>query len=231
MARPLPPPPPHGEGRPSGMRGEPAWSFRAGRPLDRGARAGGTSTTARCAPAASRSRWRRRLSGGARPGPPCAPASDPLGAQRRRRGSMKAGRGAGSPSFNRAAAGSRLMGAHRMLPPMPHELRTRCRIPPASSLQQTHDPKYQAALESDVAELDLMIGNPAHQPARRGRSRSLRRASMLASRRRRARATHAWSKAKPDGLASAVCSRAHRTWLDNASHHGTPPLRVVAATR
>ena len=64
-------------------------------------------------------------------------------------------------SFNRAAARiEELMGAHRMLlANASHELRTplsRIRLG-IELLQQTHEPKYKAALERDVAELDLMI--------------------------------------------------------------------------
>ena len=64
-------------------------------------------------------------------------------------------------SFNRAAARiEELMGAHRMLlANASHELRTplsRIRLG-IELLQQTHDPKYKAALERDIAELDLLI--------------------------------------------------------------------------
>lgn len=139
-------------------------------------------------------------------------------------------------SFNRAAARiEELMGAHRMLlANASHELRTplsRIRLG-IELLQQTHEPKYKAALEHDVAELDLMIDE-----------------ILLTSRLGAVQKPQMEESIDLLGLAAEECSRYDDCWaegqtltvmgerrllarlirnlLDNAGHHGAPPVRVV----
>jgi signal transduction histidine kinase len=139
-------------------------------------------------------------------------------------------------SFNRAATRiEELMGAHRMLlANASHELRTplsRIRLG-IELLQQTHEPRYKAALEHDVAELDLMIDE-----------------ILLTSRLGAVQKPQMEESIDLLGLAAEECSRYDDCWaegqtltvmgerrllarlirnlLDNAGHHGAPPVRVV----
>ena len=139
-------------------------------------------------------------------------------------------------SFNRAAARiEELMGAHRMLlANASHELRTplsRIRLG-IDLLQQTHDPKYQAALESDVAELDLMI-DEILLTSRLGAVQKPQLEESIDLLALAAEEGARYDDCAVEGEALTVrgerrlLARLIRNLLDNASHHGMPPLRVV----
>jgi signal transduction histidine kinase len=139
-------------------------------------------------------------------------------------------------SFNRAAARiEELMGAHRLLlANASHELRTplsRIRLG-IDLLQQTHDAKYKAALERDVTELDLMIDEilltsrlgAVHKPQMEENIDLLALAAEECSR---------YDDCTAEGQALTVVgerrllARLIRNLLDNAGHHGAPPIRVL----
>jgi len=245
--RPLPPPPPRGEGGWAMGMGGPAWSFRL--PDDRWivVRAPGRHrhpaiglvlflggialVVALAAYPVVRGLTRRleRLQTGVD-----TLGSGNLAARVKVEGKDEVARLA--ESFNRAAARiEELMGAHRMLlANASHELRTplsRIRLG-IDLLQQTHDPKYQAALESDVAELDLMIDEilltsrlgAVQEPQLEESIDLLALAAEEGSR---------YDDCAVEGEALTVrgerrlLARLIRNLLDNASHHGLPPLRVA----
>jgi len=139
-------------------------------------------------------------------------------------------------SFNRAAARiEELMGAHRMLlANASHELRTplsRIRLG-IDLLQQTRDPKYQAALESDVAELDLMI-DEILLTSRLGAVQKPQLEENIDLLALAAEEGARYDDCVVEGEALTVrgerrlLARLIRNLLDNAGHHGMPPLRVV----
>jgi signal transduction histidine kinase len=245
--RPLPLPPPRGEGSWTYGAGGPAWSFRL--PDDRRivVRAPGRHrhpaiglvlflggialAVALAAYPVVRGLTRRleRLQAGVD-----TLGSGDLSARVSVEGRDEVARLAGS--FNRAAAQiEELMGAHRMLlANASHELRTplsRIRLG-IELLQQTHDPKYQAALERDVAELDLMID----EILLTSRLGAVQKPQMEESIDLLALAAE--ECARYDGCAlegealtvrgeRRLLARLIRNLLDNASHHGSPPIRVV----
>ncbi len=245
--RPLPPPPPHGEGGWAMGMGGPAWSFRL--PDDRWivVRAPGRHqhpaiglvlflggialAVALVAYPVVRGLTRRleRLQTGV----DTLGAGD-LSARVRVEGKDEVARLA--KSFNRAAARiEELMGAHRMLlANASHELRTplsRIRLG-IDLLQQTHDPKYQAALESDVAELDLMI-DEILLTSRLGAVQKPQLEEGIDLLALAAEEGARYDDCVVEGEALTVrgerrlLARLIRNLLDNASHHGMPPLRVV----
>jgi len=139
-------------------------------------------------------------------------------------------------SFNRAAARiEELMGAHRMLlANASHELRTplsRIRLG-IDLLQQTKDPKYQASLERDVAELDLMIDEML-LTSRLGAVQKPQMEECIDLLALAAEECARYEDCALEGEALTVkgerrlLARLIRNLLDNASHHGTPPIRVV----
>ena len=138
-------------------------------------------------------------------------------------------------SFNRAAARiEELMGAHRMLlANASHELRTplsRIRLG-IDLLHQTQDPKYQAALERDVAELDLMIDEML-LTSRLGAVQKPQMEECIDLLALAAEECARYEDCALEGEALTVrgerrlLARLIRNLLDNASHHGTPPIRV-----
>jgi signal transduction histidine kinase len=245
--RPLPPPPPRGEGGWAMGMGGPAWSFRL--PDDRWivVRAPGRHrhpaiglvlflggialVVALAAYPVVRGLTRRleRLQAGVD-----TLGSGDLSARVKVEGKDEVARLA--ESFNRAAARiEELMGAHRMLlANASHELRTplsRIRLG-IDLLQQTHDPKYQAALERDVAELDLMI-DEILLTSRLGAvqkpqlEESIDLLALAAEEGARYDDCVVEGEAVTVGGERRLLARLIRNLLDNASHHGMPPLRVA----
>jgi len=245
--RPLPPPPPRGEGGWAMGMGGPAWSFRL--PDDRwivvrapgGHRhpaiglvlfLGGIAlAVALVAYPVVRGLTRRleRLQAGVD-----TLGSGNLAARVSVEGKDEVARLA--ESFNRAAARiEELMGAHRMLlANASHELRTplsRIRLG-IDLLQQTHDPKYQAALGRDVAELDLMI-DEILLTSRLGAVQKPQLEESIDLLALAAEEGARYDDCTVEGEAVTVrgerrlLARLIRNLLDNASHHGMPPLRVV----
>jgi signal transduction histidine kinase len=115
-----------------------------------------------------------------------------------------------------------------------HELRTplsRIRLG-IDLLQQTHDPKYQAALESDVAELDLMI-DEILLTSRLGAVQKPQLEESIDLLALAAEEGARYDDCVVEGEALTVrgerrlLARLIRNLLDNAGHHGMPPLRVV----
>jgi signal transduction histidine kinase len=245
--RPMPPPPPRGEGGWAHNMGGPAWSFRL--PDDRWivVRAPGRHrhpaiglvlflggialAVALAAYPVVRGLTRRleRLQAGVD-----TLGSGNLAARVKVEGKDEVARLA--ESFNRAAARiEELMGAHRMLlANASHELRTplsRIRLG-IDLLQQTHDPKYQAALESDVAELDLMI-DEILLTSRLGAVQKPQLEESIDLLALAAEEGARYDDCVVEGEALTVrgerrlLARLIRNLLDNASHHGMPPLRVA----
>jgi signal transduction histidine kinase len=245
--RPLPPPPPRGEGGWAMGMGGPAWSFRL--PDNRWivVRAPGRHrhpaiglvlflggialVVALAAYPVVRGLTRRleRLQAGVD-----TLGSGNLSARVKVEGKDEVARLA--ESFNRAAARiEELMGAHRMLlANASHELRTplsRIRLG-IDLLQQTHDPKYQAALERDVAELDLMI-DEILLTSRLGAVQKPQLVESIDLLALAAEEGARYDDCAVEGEALTVkgerrlLARLIRNLLDNASHHGMPPLRVV----
>jgi signal transduction histidine kinase len=139
-------------------------------------------------------------------------------------------------SFNRAAARiEELMGAHRMLlANASHEFRTplsRIRLG-IDLLQQTHDPKYQAALERDVAELDLMI-DEILLTSRLGAVQKPQMEESIDLLALAAEECSRYDGCSCEGQALTVIgerrllARLIRNLLDNAGHHGVPPVNVT----
>jgi signal transduction histidine kinase len=138
-------------------------------------------------------------------------------------------------SFNRAAARiEELVAAHRMLlANASHELRTPLsRIRMGVELyQQDRDPKHKAALERDIAELDLLVdeillasrleANPALQ--------SPEQVDLLAL---AAEEAARYDDCSAEGVPVPVRGEARllrrliRNLLENAKRHGKPPVRV-----
>ena len=245
--RPLPPPPPRGEGEWAYGPGGPAWSFRL--PDDRWivVRApgrhrhpaiglvfflGGIALAVGLAAfpvVRGLTRRLERLQTGVD-----TLGSGDLSARVRVEGKDEVARLAGS--FNRAAARiEELMGAHRMLlANASHELRTplsRIRLG-IDLLQQTKDPKYQASLERDVAELDLMIDEML-LTSRLGAVQKPQMEECIDLLALAAEECARYEDCALEGEALTVkgerrlLARLIRNLLDNASHHGTPPIRVV----
>jgi signal transduction histidine kinase len=245
--RPLPPPPPRGEGGWAMGMGGPAWSFRL--PDDRWivVRAPGRHrhpaiglvlflggialVVALAAYPVVRGLTRRleRLQAGVD-----TLGAGNLAARVKVEGKDEVARLA--ESFNRAAARiEELMGAHRMLlANASHELRTplsRIRLG-IDLLQQTHDPKYQAALERDVAELDLMI-DEILLTSRLGAVQKPQLEESIDLLALAAEEGARYDDCVVEGEALTVrgerrlLARLIRNLLDNASHHGMPPLRVA----
>ncbi len=138
-------------------------------------------------------------------------------------------------SFNRAAVRiEELMGAHRMLlANASHELRTplsRIRLG-IELLQQTDDPKYKAALERDVAELDLMI-DEILLTSRLGAVQKPQMEESIDLLALAAEECARYDDCAAGGQALTVrgerrlLARLIRNLLDNASHHGAPPIAV-----
>ncbi len=245
--RPLPPPPPRGEGGWAYGMGGPAWSFRL--PDDRWivVRAPGRHrhpaiglvlflggialAVALAAYPVVRGLTRRleRLQAGV----DTLGAGD-LSARVSVEGKDEVARLA--ESFNRAAVRiEELMGAHRMLlANASHELRTplsRIRLG-IDLLQQTHDPKYKAALEHDIAELDLMI-DEILLTSRLGAVQKPQMEESIDLLGLAAEECSRYDDCTAEGEALTVrgerrlLARLIRNLLDNAGHHGTPPVRVV----
>jgi signal transduction histidine kinase len=245
--RPLPPPPPHGEGGWAYGAVGPAWSFRL--PDDRRivVRAPGRHrhpaiglvlflggialVVALAAYPVVRGLTRRleRLQVGVD-----TLGAGNLAARVRVEGKDEVARLA--ESFNRAAARiEELMGAHRMLlANASHELRTplsRIRLG-IDLLQQTHDPKYKAALEHDVAELDLMIDEML-LTSRLGAVQKPQMEESIDLLALAAEECSRYDHCTAEGQALTVVgerrllARLIRNLLDNAGHHGNPPVRVV----
>jgi signal transduction histidine kinase len=139
-------------------------------------------------------------------------------------------------SFNRAAARiEELMGAHRMLlANASHELRTplsRIRLG-IDLLQQTHDPKYKTALQGDIAELDLMIDEML-LTSRLGTVQKPQMEEDIDLLALAAEECARYDDSTAEGEALTVrgerrlLARLIRNLLDNASHHGAPPTRVM----
>jgi signal transduction histidine kinase len=139
-------------------------------------------------------------------------------------------------SFNRSAARiEELVGAHRMLlANASHELRTplsRIRLA-LELLQETKDEKYKAAIEQNIAELDAMIDEIllASRLEATQKPQMTENVDLLA--------LAAEEGARYDGCAvegEAVTVRGERRLLarlvrnliENAQRHGAPPLRVL----
>ena len=99
-------------------------------------------------------------------------------------------------------------------------------------LQQNADPKYKAALERDIAELDALIDEIllASRLDASQRSQHRSRSTCWRSRRRKARATTtAASRASrsPCSGDPRLLRRLIRNLLENAQRHGEPPMRVT----
>jgi signal transduction histidine kinase len=245
--RPLPPPPPRGEGEWAYGPGGPAWSFRL--PDDRWivVRApgrhrhpaiglvlflGGIALAVGLAAFPVVRGLTRRLER-LQSGVDTLGAGD-LSARVSVEGKDEVARLA--ESFNRAAARiEELMGAHRMLlANASHELRTplsRIRLG-IELLQQTKDPKYHAALAGDVAELDLMIDEML-LTSRLGAVQKPQMEEAIDLLALAAEECARYEDCALDGQAVTVrgerrlLARLIRNLLDNASHHGTPPVNVV----
>jgi signal transduction histidine kinase len=140
-------------------------------------------------------------------------------------------------SFNRSAARiEELMGAHRMLlANASHELRTplaRIRLG-IELLQQTQDPKVKAALERDIAELDMMIDEIllASRLGAVQKPQMVESVDLLAL---AAEECARYENCAAEGEAVTVSgerrllARLVRNLLDNASRYGAPPVRVAA---
>ena len=245
--RPLPPPPPRGEGEWAYGPGGPAWSFRL--PDDRWivVRApgrhrhpaiglvlllGGIALAVGLAAFPIVRGLTRRLER-LQSGVDTLGAGD-LSARVKVEGKDEVARLA--ESFNRAAVRiEELMGAHRMLlANASHELRTplsRIRLG-IELLQQTKDPKYHAALAGDVAELDLMIDEML-LTSRLGAVQKPQMEETIDLLALAAEECARYEDCALDGQAVTVrgerrlLARLIRNLLDNASHHGTPPVSVV----
>lgn len=139
-------------------------------------------------------------------------------------------------SFNRSAAQiEELMGAHRMLlANASHELRTplsRIRLG-IDLLQQSQDPKYKAAIERDIAELDLMID----EILLTSRLGAVQKPQMVESVDLLALAAEECARyedcaAEGEALTISgerrLLARLIRNLLDNAGRYGSPPVRVL----
>jgi signal transduction histidine kinase len=139
-------------------------------------------------------------------------------------------------SFNRAAARiEELMGAHRMLlANASHELRTplaRIRLG-IELLQQTQDAKVKAALERDIAELDLMI-DEILLASRLGAVQTPQMVESVDLLALAAEECARYEHCTAEGEALTVSgerrllARLIRNLLDNASRYGAPPVRVL----
>lgn len=139
-------------------------------------------------------------------------------------------------SFNRAASRiEELVGAHRMLlANASHELRTPLsRIRLAIELMgDTKDPKYKAAVERDIAELDAMIDEIllASRLEATQKPQAEENVDLLA--------LAAEEGARYDGCSvegepvtvrgeRRLLGRLIRNLIENATRHGAPPVRVV----
>jgi two-component system, OmpR family, sensor histidine kinase RstB len=139
-------------------------------------------------------------------------------------------------SFNRAAVRIEdLVGAHRMLlANASHELRTplsRIRLG-VELLEQSKDPKYKAAIEQDIAELDAMIDEillasrleATRQPQAEENVDLLALAAEEGAR---------YDNCTVEGEAVTVrgerrlLSRLVRNLIENAVRHGAPPVNVM----
>ena len=139
-------------------------------------------------------------------------------------------------SFNRAAGRIEdLVGAHRMLlANASHELRTplsRIRLG-VELLEQSKDPKYKAAIEQDIAELDSMIDEillasrleATRQPQAEENVDLLALAAEEGAR---------YDNCTVEGEAVMVrgerrlLSRLVRNLIENAVRHGAPPVNVM----
>lgn len=139
-------------------------------------------------------------------------------------------------SFNRAAARiEELMGAHRMLlANASHEIRTplsRIRLG-IDLLQQSQDPKVKAALERDIAELDLMI-DELLLASRLGAVQTPQMVESVDLLALAAEECARYENCSAEGEALTISgerrllARLIRNLLDNASRYGAPPVRVV----
>jgi len=115
-----------------------------------------------------------------------------------------------------------------------HELRTplsRIRLG-IDLLQQTHDPKYKAALQGDIAELDLMIDEML-LTSRLGTVQKPQMEEDIDLLALAAEECSRYDDSTAEGEALTVrgerrlLARMIRNLLDNAVHHGTPPTRVA----
>jgi signal transduction histidine kinase len=139
-------------------------------------------------------------------------------------------------SFNRSAARiEELMGAHRMLlANASHELRTplaRIRLG-IELLQQTQDSKVKAALERDIAELDLMI-DEILLASRLGAVQTPQMVESVDLLALAAEECARYEDCTAEGEALTIVgerrllARLIRNLLDNASRYGAPPVRVL----
>ncbi len=245
--RPLPPPPPDGEGAWIYGPGGPAWSFRlpdrrwvvARAPVRHRHPAirmilflgGVTLAVAIGAYPVVRGLTRRleRLQAGVE-----TLGAGHLSARVKVEGKDEVARLA--ESFNRAAGRIEdLVGAHRMLlANASHELRTplsRIRLG-VELLEQSKDPKYKAAIEQDIAELDSMIDEillasrleATRQPQAEENVDLLALAAEEGAR---------YDNCTVEGEAVMVrgerrlLSRLVRNLIENAVRHGAPPVNVM----
>ena len=138
-------------------------------------------------------------------------------------------------SFNRAAGRIEdLVGAHRMLlANASHELRTplsRIRLG-LELLEETKDPKYKAAIEQDIAELDAMIDEIllASRLEATRRPQIEENVDLLAL---AAEEGARYANCTVDGEALTVrgdrrlLGRLVRNLIENAERHGAPPVQV-----
>lgn len=138
-------------------------------------------------------------------------------------------------SFNRAATRiEELVGAHRMLlANASHELRTplsRIRLG-IELLEQTRDPKYKAAIERDIGELDAMVDEIllASRLEAIQRPQTEEDVDLLAL---AAEECARFERCSVEGDAVTVrgerrlLGRLIRNLLENATRHGAPPVHV-----
>ncbi len=245
--RPLPPPPPDGEGAWIYGPGGPAWSFRlpdrrwvvARAPIRHRHPAiglilflgGVTLAVAIGAYPIVRGLTRRleRLQAGVE-----TLGAGNLSARVKVEGKDEVARLA--ESFNRAAGRIEdLVGAHRMLlANASHELRTplsRIRLG-VELFEQSKDPKYKAAIEQDIAELDAMIDEIllASRLEATRRPQAEENVDLLAL---AAEEGARYDNCAVEGEAVTVrgerrlLSRLVRNLIENAVRHGAPPVNVL----
>jgi signal transduction histidine kinase len=141
-------------------------------------------------------------------------------------------------SFNRSAARiEELVNAHRLLlAHASHEIRTplaRIRLG-IEMLSKNADPKYKAGLEQDIAELDALVDDIL-LASRLDMNKSLQNrepVDLLAlAAEEGARYEHCSVEGEAVTLNADPRLLRHliRNLMDNASHHGEPPMRVTVA--